>query len=53
MDFIERLFGVAPDGGTGSLELLFFLVPIVAIVVLRWTQYRVRRKKALHHGKHR
>ena len=23
MDFIERLFGVAPDGGDGSVELLW------------------------------
>jgi hypothetical protein len=26
MDFIERLFGVAPDGGSGLLEALYFIV---------------------------
>ena len=26
MDFIERLFGVAPDGGSGLLEALYFFV---------------------------
>jgi hypothetical protein len=23
MDFIERIFGISPDGGSGTLELLF------------------------------
>ena len=31
MDFIEKLFGVSPDAGDGSLEL-FYIVTIVAIV---------------------
>jgi len=44
MDFIEQWFGVAPDGGTGTLELLLFLVPIVALIAIGWTQHRVRRK---------
>jgi hypothetical protein len=30
MDFIERLFGTAPDGGNGLLELSFFFAGIVA-----------------------
>lgn len=32
MDFFERLFGFAPDGGSGSLEFLLFLIPIAGIV---------------------
>ncbi|MDX8503118.1 hypothetical protein RFM99_32665 [Mesorhizobium sp. VK4C] len=28
MDFIERLFGVAPDGGDGSTEMLYVAVAI-------------------------
>lgn len=32
MDFIETLFGVAPDGGDGSLELLW-VAAIAAVVV--------------------
>ena len=31
MDFIERLFGVSPDGGDGSLELLWIAAVIVAV----------------------
>jgi hypothetical protein len=29
MDFIERIFHVSPDGGTGSLELAIMLVLLV------------------------
>ena len=28
MDFIERLFGTAPDGGNGLFELSFFLMAV-------------------------
>ena len=38
MDFIEQIFGIAPDGGSGMLEMLLFLIPLVGIYVL----YRVR-----------
>ncbi|HVO87400.1 MAG TPA: hypothetical protein VMV45_02570 [Casimicrobiaceae bacterium] len=34
MDFIERIFGLAPDGGNGMLELLLFAIPIAGILVL-------------------
>lgn len=34
MDFIERLFGIAPDGGSGWLEILLFAVPLAGIVWL-------------------
>jgi hypothetical protein len=42
MDFIERLFGVAPDGGNGSLEALY-LIAAVIVVSLGWTLWRRRR----------
>jgi hypothetical protein len=32
MDFIERFFGVSPDNGSGSLELLILLVPVAAVI---------------------
>jgi hypothetical protein len=39
MDFIERIFHIAPDGGTGTLELSFLMVvlivPITAMIVAR------------------
>ena len=34
MDFIERIFGVSPDGGTGSFEFLLFAFPIVGLYFL-------------------
>ena len=34
MDFIERLFGFAPDGGNGMFELLLFAIPIAGILIL-------------------
>lgn len=34
MDFIERWFGVSPDGGDGSIELMYLIVLIVVVVAL-------------------
>ena len=31
MDFIERLFGISPDGGDGSTEALYLLVAVAAL----------------------
>jgi hypothetical protein len=31
MDFIERLFGFSPDGGSGALEVLLFAAPITVL----------------------
>jgi hypothetical protein len=48
MDFIERLFGISPDAGDGSTEMLYIIavVAIVALILCRaifvgWTR-RVR-----------
>lgn len=43
MDFIERIFGIAPDGGSGLLELLLFVVPIIGIIAI--AHYRKRRRQ--------
>lgn len=43
MDFIERLFGVSPDGGDGSTEILWLAV--LAIAIATWVFFRVRRGK--------
>jgi hypothetical protein len=40
MDFIEQIFGVSPDGGSGLLELLLFMLPILGLVVI----WRVRSR---------
>lgn len=34
MDFIETLFGVSPDGGDGSLEMLWVGAILVALLVV-------------------
>jgi hypothetical protein len=42
MDFIERLFGLAPDNGDGSTEILWLAV--TAIVIVGFFDVRQRRK---------
>jgi LPXTG-motif cell wall-anchored protein len=50
-DWIERIFHVSPDAGNGSLELLFIVSPIAALLIglvgLFWM--RRRRKKRSNH----
>jgi hypothetical protein len=43
MDFVERIFGLSPDGGSGAFELLLFLVPVAGIAaILTWRKQRSR-----------
>jgi len=44
MDFIERLFGISPDGGNGTFELLLFLIPLVTVVIL-WFSRSLRHRR--------
>jgi hypothetical protein len=46
MDFIERWFGISPDGGDGSLEALYFLVLLVIVGAV------VFRKRIAHLFRH-
>ena len=41
MDFIEKLFGISPDGGDGSLEASILLVITMVVIAIGWR----RRKK--------
>ncbi len=41
MDFIERIFGVSPDGGSGSLEFLLFAIPVAGIYLI----YKLRQRR--------
>lgn len=41
MDFIETIFGISPDGGSGAFEALLFLVPLVGLYIV----YRARSRK--------
>jgi hypothetical protein len=45
MDFIECLFGIAPDGGSGSLEFLLLLLPVAGIVLLAWRRSQRKRHR--------
>jgi hypothetical protein len=42
MDFVERIFGISPDGGNGLFEVLILIVPLL-IVVLGVMYYRRSR----------
>jgi hypothetical protein len=46
MDFIERMFGISPDGGDGSTELMLLtvLVLIAAAFTWRWLSRRSSEK---------
>jgi hypothetical protein len=48
MDFIEQLFGISPDGGDGSTELMIIgvFVLIATAVTWRWMSKRVQRRSA-------
>jgi hypothetical protein len=46
MDFIERLFGVSPDGGNGLFELLLFLIPIGGVIILQLVRRDRRRRRS-------
>lgn len=39
MDIIERLFGIAPDNGSGVLEFLLFALPLAGVA---WLALRKR-----------
>ena len=34
MKFIEQIFGLSPDGSSGSLEVLLIVAPLVAALAL-------------------
>jgi hypothetical protein len=34
MDFIERWFSIAPDGGNGTLELLWLVAFVISILAV-------------------
>jgi hypothetical protein len=40
MDFIERFFGVSPDGGDGSLEFVYAVSVVAAIVFVSYVLQR-------------
>src|SRR5258706_80441 len=45
MDFIEKILGVAPDGGSGALEAAMFLAPSIAAALFAYLRARRISKK--------
>jgi hypothetical protein len=47
MDFIEKLFGVSPDGGNGTLEAVYLAVVAVGVAVggLSLRRWRAARRR--------
>jgi membrane protein implicated in regulation of membrane protease activity len=43
MDFIEQVFGLSPDGGSGWFEFLLFAIPLAGIAWL-WRR-RIKRQR--------
>ena len=44
MDFIERWFGISPDGGSGLLEMLYVFA--IANAVTTAAMYLARRRES-------
>jgi hypothetical protein len=44
MDFIERMFGISPDGGNGLLEVLYLLSIVAAITLISHRLYVTRKR---------
>lgn len=44
MDFIETIFGISPDGGSGLFEVLLFLIPVAGSLAIREWRKRSTRK---------
>jgi MYXO-CTERM domain-containing protein len=47
MDFIEKLFGLSPDDGDGSTELLWCVALAVVLVVAFYLRHRRRKPRHL------
>ena len=45
MDFIERIFGIAPDGGDGSLEMLWIVALVAVVGALVWRRRRASAQR--------
>ena len=44
MDFIERFFGLSPDNGDGSTEIMWLVV--LALVVAAVAYFRIQRRRS-------
>ena len=46
MDFIERIFGISPDNGDGSTEMLWIAVALAIVAMAVARRYMMRRLAA-------
>jgi len=46
MDFIERMFGISPDGGDGSTELIIVSVLVLPAIMAAWRWWSKRSQNA-------
>ena len=44
MDFIERIFGMAPDGGSGFTEAAILIAAAAVILTVFWEKRRARQR---------
>jgi hypothetical protein len=42
MDFMERIFDLSPDGGSGSFEMMLLFVPVAGLI--RYLMYRRKKR---------
>jgi hypothetical protein len=52
MDFIEQWFGVSPDGGDGSLEMLWIIVIVLSLVAIA-CRHRISNWLSSRKARHR
>ncbi|HVR07542.1 MAG TPA: hypothetical protein VMW75_05795 [Thermoanaerobaculia bacterium] len=43
MDFFERILGFSPDGGSGTLELLMLVLPLLLAGLCKLGRLRARQ----------
>ncbi len=51
MDFIEKWFGLSPDGGDGSLEALWLVAIVLAVAAIFFRRRIVARLSARQGGR--
>ena len=48
MDWIEQIFGISPDGGDGSTEMLYVVAAVAVAAVIYWRVFLFRRVRKPH-----
>jgi hypothetical protein len=47
MQFIESIFGFAPDSGSGVLELWLISIPVIAVILLATLGRAINRRASV------